>query len=256
MANDFSGDENCVALWSVENGALTTDSIGSNTLTDNNTVQSETSDYKEGSGCADFEYANSEYFNITDSNLDSDFPLKSGDTNKKISVCFWVKFESLFAYQYLFSKWDISGSDKSFAVVMLTDTINIRVGYNGGASDESLPFGTTVQTGRWYHVGATYDDSDKSYRLRIWDDTAGALLGSDATGNATNNIDINSADVCIGGRHGGSSLHDGLLDEVPVFDDILSTTEIDQIRAGTYSVAAGSTEVPIMMHHYTKNIGT
>jgi hypothetical protein len=31
MANDFSADSNCKALWRFENGALTTDSKGGNT---------------------------------------------------------------------------------------------------------------------------------------------------------------------------------------------------------------------------------
>ena len=65
MANDFSGDSNCVALWRFENGALTADSKGTNTLTDVNTVGSDTVDYKEGSGCADFEATASERFTIT-----------------------------------------------------------------------------------------------------------------------------------------------------------------------------------------------
>ena len=46
--NDFSGDGNAVALWSVDNGALTTDSKGTNTLTDNNTVGTSIGDYQEG----------------------------------------------------------------------------------------------------------------------------------------------------------------------------------------------------------------
>ena len=53
--NDFSGDGNAVALWRVDNGALTTDSIGTNTLTDNNTVGTDTVDYQEGDASADFE---------------------------------------------------------------------------------------------------------------------------------------------------------------------------------------------------------
>ena len=36
MANDFSSDSNCVALWRFESGALTADSIGTNTLTNSN----------------------------------------------------------------------------------------------------------------------------------------------------------------------------------------------------------------------------
>ncbi len=94
MANDFSGDSNCVALWSFDKGALTTDSIGDNTLTDNNTVGTDAVDYKEGDQCASFKKTDSEFFSITDANLDNGFPLKTGDTTKKISGALWFKQES------------------------------------------------------------------------------------------------------------------------------------------------------------------
>ena len=63
--NDFSAGGNAVALWSVDNGALTTDSIGTNTLTDNNTVGTDTTNLMEGDASADFESSNSEYLSIT-----------------------------------------------------------------------------------------------------------------------------------------------------------------------------------------------
>ena len=86
MANDFSGDGACVALWRFESGALTTDSIGTNTLTDVNTVGTETTDYQEGSACADIERDNSELFSIDDTDLDSGFPYKSGGSDLDITV--------------------------------------------------------------------------------------------------------------------------------------------------------------------------
>jgi len=45
--------------------------------------------YKEGSGSADFEEADYERFEILDADLSSKVPLKSGDTNKKVSWTFW-----------------------------------------------------------------------------------------------------------------------------------------------------------------------
>jgi len=50
--------------------------------------------YKEGSGSADFEEADYERFEILDADLSSKVPLKSGDTNKKVSWTFWFRAES------------------------------------------------------------------------------------------------------------------------------------------------------------------
>ncbi len=239
MANVFLADPNCVALWRFENGALTTDSKGTNTLTDNNTVGTEAVDYKEGAACADLEKGTSETLSITDANLDAGFPFKVGDTNKKFSACGWFKPESLVDGQIaVFSKYD-SGGDRRTIMFRLdgTDNFKVFIGYNGGATTEELVSEGTPQTGRWYHFGITFDDDDKSYRVVIWDDTAGSKV-VDASGTATNNISLDNAAFVVGGRdeNGGIDyFFDGLIDEVVVFKDVLSSGEIDAIRQGTYT---------------------
>ena len=59
-----------------------------------NTVVADTINFKEGSASADFESTLSQYMSIADASLNAGFPLKNGDTNKVISVCFWIKIES------------------------------------------------------------------------------------------------------------------------------------------------------------------
>jgi len=76
VANIFTNDSNCKALWRFENGALTTDSKGTNTLTNNNTVVADTVNFKEGAASANLESSSSQYFSITNANLNAGFPLK------------------------------------------------------------------------------------------------------------------------------------------------------------------------------------
>jgi hypothetical protein len=85
--NDFGSDPNCVALWSFEDGTLTTDSIGSNTLTTAGTPDANTFDYQEGEASGD---VSGGYLYITDADLDAGFPLKNGNTNKDFTVAFWM----------------------------------------------------------------------------------------------------------------------------------------------------------------------
>lgn len=246
MANDFSNDPNCVALWRFESGALTMDSKGSNTLTDANTVQESTGDYKEGSCAADLEGSNNEFLFINDADVDSGFPLKIGDSTKKISVCGWFKMESFTGFHAVYSKFDNTANKRSLILFLYNTDFYVQIGYNGGASAETLYNGGTIQTGRWYHFGFTFDDSDKSWKLVIWDDTAGSKI-IDTSGTATNNIHVDDAPVGIGcsfsGGSGGSNQFDGLIDEVPVFKDILATAEIDEIRQGVYNVSGETTEL-------------
>ena len=122
-ANDFSGDSDCIALWAMDDGVLTVDDIGSNTIT-NNGAGSETVDYKEGDGCA--EIVPNDYFTIVDADLDAGYPLKSDDTTKLFSFTAWVKFTSLPAAgtsEAIYSKYNTS-SKRSFMVAVDNDGVD------------------------------------------------------------------------------------------------------------------------------------
>lgn len=263
MANNFTADSNCKALWRFENGALTTDSKGTNTLTNNNTVVADTVNFKEGAASADFESGSSQYMSILDSALDAGFPLKNGDTNKIISVCAWFRLESvppLNEYRILYSKYDSTNLKRSFMLGSMTDGTNTHIrlllGYNSGASLEVIQHTYGLSTATWYHVTATYDNADKSYTVRI-KDTSGNTLGTDKTGIATldvNKLNVEDAPVMIGAFNPTPQyFHDGLIDELVVFDDVITAAEATQIAQGTY----GTTNlIPKFMYHYQHHIGS
>lgn len=239
MANDFSGDPNCVALWRFEDSALTADSKGTNTLTNNAVVVSNQVDYKEGAASADFEVGSTQYFDIADSDLDAGFPLKNGDANKKISICSWFQMESLSTTLGLYSKYDITLNTRSLFIRVNTNgTFQINMGYNGGVGGEDIYNAGSLVAGRFYHYGFTFQDSDKAWKVVVWDDTGGSKV-IDASGTTTNNINVGDAPVAIGLTYYDNttpiSSFDGEIDEVPVFKDILTTGEIDEIRSGTYT---------------------
>jgi len=240
--NDFSIDSNCKAVWNFESGALTTDSKGGNTLTDVNTVGTETSDYQQGSACADLEVSSSEKFTIADGDLDSGFPFKSGGSDLDITVCGWFKLESIAADVYIVCKGRTNYSNFSFAIGIEADSGNrvleIHVGYNGGVSTEVYEFAAMddIVTGRWYHLGATFKNSTKLGTVRLWDDTAGSVIYS-GSHTFTNAAIADNGEFHIGGYYPDGYRFDGLLDELVVFDDILTATEIDQIRKGIYGHA-------------------
>lgn len=249
-ANDFTGDGNCKALWRFENGVETTDTIGTNTLVDRNTVTVDGVNYKEGAQSIIPELDTAESYYVTDANLDAGFPFKNGDANKKISACFWFKAETSLAAAYLVAKYTGGGNNRSFAIMFGTDSkVWPRIGYNGGASLQEAPTVSAATTdGQWYHVGITFQDSDGAYKIRIWGDTESAVI-SNVADNFTENIYISTMEFTIAAKSGGGATYDGNIDEVVVFDDILTDGEIDEIRAGTYGAAAGLS-IPIAMHHY------
>lgn len=258
MANIFTNDSNCKALWRFENGALTTDSKGTNTLTNNNTVVADTVNFKEGAASANLESSSSQYFSITNANLNAGFPLKSNDTNKIISVCCWIRMESYPTSSVgceIFAKYNFSSQRcivLGFASGANNGLIVLSIGYNSGTSFESVTHGTQLSLATFYHITATFNNSGYSYTLRI-KDTNGNTVGTDLTGNMTldvNGISLNTYALQIGCiSSSGTPLwfYDGLIDELVVFDDIITATEATQIAQGVYG-ASGLT-IPIAMYH-------
>lgn len=222
-----------VAWWKFESGALTTDSQGSNTLTDNNTVGTDAVDYKEGSACAVLEYDNTEYFSITDANLDAGFPLKNGDSNKTISVCFWAKIaDQTHGTYYIFYKGAANKYSFGLSRSSSASKVKVAIGYNGGASQEEWITAVDLSVDTWYHFGLTYNDSTKTAYLNIWDDTAGSDLLSYASNTFTNNINIEDGPLNLGAVNSGY-LFDGKIDDFRVYSTILTEAQIDAIRSGS-----------------------
>jgi len=257
--NVFDADPNCISLWKLDNGALATDSIGSNTLSTAGTVTADTSNYKEGDASADFPGSDDMLYR-TDTNLISGTPYKSGESNKNISICLWFYFDTITfpdGDASLVTKYDSGSNLRSFRLKLEGDDNSFywQTGHNsGGEWQISSAFGSAFVAGRWYHGGFTLDENG-NYRARIWDDTAGDFLDSDLTGQFSNSVSITTASLVIGGQmyNGGYTAAeiDGQIDEVVIFDDILTVDEIDEIRAGTYT--AEEPEYPIFSSYYDSN---
>jgi len=226
--NDFSGDANAVALYSLNDGALTTDTLGTNTLTNNNTVTNNTSEYMEGDASGDFEFDEGEYMSCADADLDADFPLEDDNATLDLSITAWIKFESLVDYSYVWGKYADAAGDRSLGLFMTSnDTLCLITSDNA----EYQCHGTPMVIDRWYHVAVT--KQEYAYRIRIYDNTAEAMHGTDRTGVFTNAMVNSDAAWQIGSR-GAARYFDGEIDEVVVFKDILTVQEIDQIRNGSY----------------------
>ncbi len=238
--NNFAADPNCVALWRFESGQLGIDSVGTNRL-ENNGVQADTADYKEGSAAGAFVATQTDWMSIDDDNLSANFPTRNGDTNIEMSICFWMKANSFSYENTLISKYLIATDARSWRLYMgnygvSNGVLRFGLGTSGGAAFETYEFKNEDQrltVNHWYHVALTYRDADRRYHVRVWDATAGALT-FDATGTGTWPIAVTNAPVVLGNLPLESRYFNGLMDEMVVFKDILTTAEIDLIRQGAY----------------------
>ena len=165
---------------------------GTNVLT-NHGVTAKTTDQKEGGSSADIEKAEKDYLWIADANLSADFPLSSATASKSISVAFWMKLESLPANDNTynaFSKYNATTNQRTFSTVVdYQGFVGFLIGTTDGKAYEETWTKEKVVVGKWYHVVYTFQNSDKSYRINVWDGETSTLLVDTAGKTKTNIVD-------------------------------------------------------------------
>ena len=83
---------------------------------------------------------------------------------------------------------------------------------------------TVLETGRWYHVAATWNGSV----VKIYVDS---LLDNGSTDSRGGSIPTDTEPLYIGGRPGGD-LFDGRIDDIQIYNWCLNQTDIDGIKDG------------------------
>jgi hypothetical protein len=178
---------------------------------------------------------------IDDADLSANFPTKSGGRDVEMSLCFWMKPRS-FAYEAtVISKYLTTGQARSWRLNLagpVQGYLRLALGIGSGNNFKQYDFNGASQKlskDRWYHVAFTYREKDRQIRVRVWDDAAGKLV-FDSIDIATSSIAITRAPVILGAAATLSEYYDGLLDEMVVFNGVLTTEEIDRIREGRFGV--------------------
>ena len=178
----------------------------------------------------DLEASSSQYASIADGS-------QTGlDITSSLTIECFVKFESLPAangYMTLVSKYDQGTSNQSYFLAYRNDIggggpigLFFRKssnGSNGTAGSVHINWSPTLST--WYHVAAVYDDVAGTAELFI--DTAS--IGSDSVDTLGSGIYNGNADFMIGAvKNSGTPtlFFDGLIDEVRVWNDVRTPTEI------------------------------
>jgi hypothetical protein len=226
-----------VALWRFESsGTFTRDSVGTNNLT-NDGASLETTDFKEGVGCANLKANERDSLNIYDDWLSSNFPTRSGDTNVKMTVCFWMKPRSFPFDGTIISKYQIATDTRSWRMFFSTSGGNhVKLALGEGSGDDFTEYSfkqanELLVANHWYHVAFTYQASDRHYHVRIWDDTD-RVVRVDREGTAARPMAVTNAPIVLGNTPLESTYFDGLLDEVAFFNEVLSSAQIDKVRRG------------------------
>lgn len=237
--NHFEDDPDCMGWFRMENGALTADSRGGNTLT-NDGVTVNTVNYMEGSAAGEFDLASN--LRIADDDLDEDFPLKSGDTTKTFTFMGYFDPDVLDAYQGLVAKYEYIGNSKRSFAAIVREVAKMRFafGYNGGASYEGVDHDGVLTQGHHYFWGCNYEgDGTRGYFIHVYDVTADSQLGSDIDDALSNNLYVGDADFTIGGLEDGGYEFDGTQDGILAFKAVRDKVAMTKVRNKVYGCFEG-----------------
>lgn len=150
-------------------------------------------------------------------------------TDADFSISVWVKIESYSGIDRIIN-WRNSGNDNSIIELSTSvDKVFFRLRGNDNSGLTTLYTSTTLNTGTWYHIVATFDQSTGEQKVYL---NATTPTSVNYTGGA---ITFNKA--AIGGDWNLPSTtefpngcwYDGLVDELGIWNRILDSTEVSEL---------------------------
>jgi len=205
-----------ISHWRFEPADIHADSMGNgNILFDSiGTPSSELTHFIEGSGGV--KLTSSDRLRINDTDLSANMPFKNGTANQTISICFWYK--------------QVGGG-----TTVISKTLACRIWpKHPGVEVTTYPSDvgviehlTATELDKWYHIGIILSPTTR--RIRVFDNTAEAILGTDVIQDPVlQNVSTWAWELYV------SSPGTVYLDDIVIFNREISVAEIDAIRSGTY----------------------
>lgn len=231
--NNPLADPNCIGYWPFDTTTNWDDqSDAVNHLYLQSGIQITTGDKKEGDASADFEASSLNQLHLNDTDLASGFPCKSGETNTTFSITCWFKPESIGSNQYLVAKYQGSTDKRCWGIYTnASSKLGFLWGHSGGGSTYVYEVNRVLSTDTWYFIKIVFNDASNDCDAYLYDSGNTTWYASDNTpANAINNED---APLYIG-RELGGEFWDGLIDEVGVFNDVVTDANAIAIVAQTY----------------------
>jgi len=209
-------NEGIVAFWKLgEVSGTRVDVVGSNDLTDNNTV---TQAVGKIGNAAQFTAANSEFLDISD-NAD----LSMGDID--FSIAAWIYLDAVGANRIILEKWNVTGNQRAYRFMYRTNEDNFRflLSADGSASTslEATTFGAP-STATWYFIVVTYNATSNTMGISV---NNGTVDTASHTGGANDG----TSTFVMGASFASEFFWDGRIDAVGVWKKVLSSAEITEL---------------------------
>lgn len=212
--------QNLVSYWKLDEASGTrADSHGSNNLADNNTVLATTG--KIGNA-GNFVAANSEYLSIADN------PSLSITGDLSISFWMWTTNTQPAAAQAIVGKHQSVAGGRSYSIYLLTyfgnGVVRFAVSSDGNSNASGNMESGALLNSTWYHIVGTYQ-AGVTQKLYV---NAGTPIDK---GSTEASIIDNASQFAIGAFAGGANFFNGIVDEVGIWNKVLTADEVTSLFA-------------------------
>ena len=151
----------------------------------------------------------------------------------RLSLAAWINMDGIGSTETVISKWSTTGDKREWQFsVSNTGKLTGNFGTGTGTQGASEITDDNVITGdgsTWYHVCMTYDAGT----VVLYVD--GVAVDSTTFGTIVTTLNNDDQDILIGKIEGGGSdnFFDGVIDDVRIYDTVLSATEVSEIANST-----------------------
>jgi hypothetical protein len=249
--NYCTGSPRPLAAWSMESGALTTDTCGATAQTLTNTgVTADTTNYQWGLASGQFTKSESDYQSCTTNCSVLNAALKGASARG--TICAWARSSVADSTGHMIFQNGRDGSSNRGLLLNINSSNRFRVAANGyvganncvnGSATEAVDLTATVSANTWYFVCGVYDGAN----LLLYKN--GALVASTAKTDGLCDSGFGD-DVTVGAliNSGGTAatFWDGQLDQVVTFGSALTAPQICDLYRydvdGTHADRGGCTD--------------
>jgi hypothetical protein len=162
-------------------------------------------------------------FNGSSSYITSNSLPISGSADFSISL--WINPKNVSSEQWI-AQYGRSFGDKTLYLQLDSNGFSVN-NYTTGQL-----FSLSVTANNWYHCVIGYDSSAGEMFIQV---NNGTRVSKSAT------VNIDTPNLLIGKREAASSYTNGVIDQVRVFDKVLSTSEVTTLYGETYASSTKST---------------
>lgn len=147
-----------------------------------------------------------------------------------LTISAWINLNTTTGQQAIVSKWPGVMAQDQFLFYINGNKTGMAIG-KPSASAGGYVGNTSLTSGVWYHVVATWDNTGlhQTYVNGVLDINSTSTVFTSINNTATNSL-------FIGSQNGTSRFFNGKIDDVMIFNKKLSLSEINTLGALTYTV--------------------